>query len=149
MIPAIQLLMNTRIVVLALFVSGLWFLSPKGYTQDRESSSDPAMSVTARTEQGVPISIEDGRQTESLRLSHQALKHAASLLQKAADVLETDEIVAVQLIRQVIAILKYQVIPSLIEPDTALAPIIPLSNKTGKGTASEEPFTALIQKPSS
>lgn len=159
MTPTVQLPMHKRIVVVALFASGLWFLSTKGYVQDRESSPGPAMSVAARPEPadsgpglqglGVPISIADGRQTESLRLSHQALKHAASLLQKAADVLETDEFVAVQLIRQVIAILKYEVIPSLIEPDTAVAPIVLPSTMTDKGTVSEEPAALSIQNASS
>lgn len=57
-------------------------------------------------------------------------EHAASLLLKAADILEMDEFMTVQFIRQVLSILKDEVIPSLIERDTAWGLIISPSTRT-------------------
>jgi len=60
-----------------------------------------------------------------LRTPRQSLKHAATLLRNAADVLDKNELLAVQLIRQVIAILKHHVIPSLKTPDAARISVFP------------------------
>jgi hypothetical protein len=57
----------------------------------------------------------------------QSLKHASILLHKAANAIEKDNVLAVQLIRQVVSILKHQVIPSLIDQNSTLLPISSLS----------------------
>lgn len=124
---------NTWALILALLAVSLWLFPQKSCVSDWEASPGPAMSVlvlavqddAVRYQQGhaVPIYIKDRKLAESSGTPSQSLKHAATLLRKAADVLETNDIVAVQLIRQVISILKYQVIPSLVEPDAALVPI--------------------------
>lgn len=124
---------NTWVLILVLLAVSLWLFLQKSCVSDREASLAPAMSVLALAVQDsvvsrrqghvVPIYIKDGKRAESPETPSRSLKHAAALLGKAADVVETNDIAAVQLIRQVISILKYQVIPSLIEPDATSVPI--------------------------
>lgn len=124
---------STRALILALLAVSLCLFLQNSWVSDREASRGPATSVLIlavqddavryRQDHTVPIYIQDGKRAESSGTPSQSLKYAATLLRKAADVLETNDIVAVQLIRQVISILKYQVIPSLVKPDAALVPI--------------------------
>lgn len=117
------------ILVLALLATILWFFFQKCCVPDRDISSEALISAVVITEspdcglkqqtQPIPISIKKKRQFESSENPSRSLKRASTLLLKAADALETNEVVAVQLIRQVIAILKFQVIPSLLESNTA------------------------------
>jgi len=154
MSPTVLLPITMRMLALVLLAMSLWLFSPKGCVPDQETNPRPALSVATPTEQcepdpslacqGIPISIKDDTQTESSRTPHQSLKNAAVLLNKAADVLDTDELVAVQLIRHVISILKYTVIPSLLEPERSLAPIGPSSNMTDSGMVKKEQIAPLI-----
>lgn len=155
MIPDIALPIHQRTLVLVLLAIGSLLLTQKGCVPDREIDPRPALSVATLTEQcdsgmdatglGIPISIKDDTQTESLQTPHQSLKNAAVLLSRAADVLDTDQLVAVQLIRQVIAILKHRVIASLIEHDSSLLPIRSPSNMTDNEVIDEKRIAPLIE----
>lgn len=145
-------LRNTRMVlpIFALFAASLWFLSQEGCAQDREASLDPAISValhvkkndtiSRRQDQAAPIYANNEKPSESIQTPSQSLKHASILLHRAATTLENNEVTAVQLIRQVISILKHQVIPSLLERNSVLVPISSLSDLSGQGQDGEEPI---------
>jgi hypothetical protein len=79
-------------------------------------------------------------------MPRQSLNAAAVLLHKAADVLETDELSAVHLIRQVISVLKHPVIPSLMDSDATLVPITSPSRMTETGIPGEDPGVGLISR---
>ncbi|MCS6305527.1 MAG: hypothetical protein H8K07_17945 [Nitrospira sp.] len=95
-------------------------------------------AVFYRQGQAVPINIKDEKRAELSNTPSQSLRYASILLRKAADVLETNEVLAVQFIRQVISILKYRVIPSLVESNEVLVPIDLSADQTEIGTAGEE-----------
>ena len=100
-------------------------------------------SVRQRQAQAVPVNIIKENRSESLKTPSQSLKHASILLRKAADALETNQVLAVQLIRQVISILKHQVVPSLLDSNSALAPIRSLSYLVEPGMDEEEPISPI------
>lgn len=144
---------NNRMLIFALLVTIAWFFFQKGCAPEREASPGPAMSVVAFAaqddsvlhRQAVPISIINKKQSESLKAPSQSLKHASILLRKAADVLETNQVLAVQLIRQVISILKHQVVPSLLDSNLSLAPINSLSYLAEPGMDDEEPISPVSE----
>lgn len=121
------------LLVLILLTLSLWLFLQKGYVPDREIRPGTVAFVVIlavqddaglyRQASAVLINIKDEKRAESSGTPSQSLRYASILLSRAADVLETNEILAVQLIRQVISILKHHVIPSLVEPDAALVPI--------------------------
>jgi hypothetical protein len=121
------------LLLLVLPTLSLWLFLQKGCMPDREIRPGTAAFVVILAVQDdaglyrlasvVPINIKDEKRAESSGTPSQSLRYASILLSRAADALETNEILAVQLIRQVISILKHHVIPSLVEPDAALVPI--------------------------
>ncbi|MFO0698319.1 MAG: hypothetical protein U0236_03745 [Nitrospira sp.] len=125
--------MNRSTRILALVAASLGLIVQTGCVPDREIHGGLDASVITRTEPGTPpqhpkghgisISIKDETEAESPGTPRRSLKNASALLGRAAEVVDTDELLAVQLIRHVIAILKYKVIPSLMEPNTSLVPI--------------------------
>ncbi|MDH4155643.1 MAG: hypothetical protein OEV01_17870 [Nitrospira sp.] len=86
----------------------------------------------------IPNSTKRNNQAESMETPSRSLKHASILLHRAANAIEKDNVLTVQLIRQVIAILKHQVIPSLLDHDSLLVPISSLSAVAEQGMDREE-----------
>jgi len=91
--------------------------------------------------QAVTINIKKEKRAESVETPSQSLKHASILLRRSAHALETNEVLAVQLIRQVISILKHQVIPSLLAPNSALVPVGLLFELADQEMDGEEPMS--------
>jgi hypothetical protein len=143
MISAARLSINKLILVIPILAAGLWLLSQKGCVPDSDASPDPVTSSAGSHLSGPDLGADAQRHRLNLleRVGHsglsgtprQSLRNAATLLRSAADILDRNELRAVQLIRQVIAILKHQVIPSLSTPEVALVPIVsPASNTTDR-----------------
>lgn len=138
--------------MLALVVASSWFFLQADCVTDREASTDPAMSIVILTAQGdsviqqhdraIPISTKKEERSDSRETPSHSLKHASILLHRAANVIEKDDALAVQLIRQVIAILKHQVIPSLLDHHSSLVPIHSLSEVAERRMGHEEPISA-------
>jgi hypothetical protein len=140
---------NNPVLIMALLVTSTWFFQ-KGCVPNGEASPDPAMlvdlavqddTVSHRQAPAVAISIVKEKRPESKKTPSQSLKHASLLLRKAADALETNQVLAVQLIRQVISILKHQVVPSLLDQNLALVPINSLSYVDEQRMDGEEPIS--------
>ena len=135
MISVLHWSRNNRALILlfGLLLSCLWLIVQQSCMGDREASLDSSSSLVRlareddalsdRHGSAVGITSKRGKETESLETPSQSLKRASLLLSRAATTLEDDEAMAVQLIRQVISILKHQVIPSLLEGNSALVPI--------------------------
>lgn len=131
-------LRNKRVLILALFVASSWcFLQTRSVT-DHETSTDLGGFVvllaiqddTAPRLQGllIPNSTRRDNRADSTETPSHSLKHASILLHRAANAIEKDDALAVQLIRQVITILKHHVIPSLLDRHSTLVPITWLSS---------------------
>lgn len=96
----------------------------EGCKGDRKVSLGPSLllviltgqedAMSGRQDPTVGITSKQGKEAESLETPSQSLKRASLLLSRAATTLEDDEAMTVQLIRQVISILKDQVIPPLL-----------------------------------
>ncbi len=71
--------------------------------------------------------------------------HPSILLHRAANAIEKDNILAVQLIREVISILRHQVIPALLDHNSILVPIRSLLQGPGQGMDHEEFMRHLSQ----
>ncbi|HXV67626.1 MAG TPA: hypothetical protein VD738_01780 [Nitrospira sp.] len=147
MISAALLHMNKPFLVTVALTTGLWSISQKGCVPDSDLRPDTATPVVASphlSDHSLPAQSESIRSalgyvgySELSETPGQSLKKAAALLRKAADVLDKNELVAVQLIRQVIAILKHHVIPSLNRPDAVLVPIASPAAGLDQGSLSE------------
>lgn len=136
------------IPLLTLLAVAFWLLLLNDGVRDRETSLSPPMSVVvfARQDDSVPlrqgqparITAKTEPRSESTETPSESLKRASILLHRAANTLESNEATAVQLIRQVIAILKHQVIPSLLNQHAVLVPIGSLSRLNGEGADGKE-----------
>ncbi len=126
-------LRNKRVLILALFVAISWFFLQTGSVTDHETSTDLGGFVvvlamqddTAPRLQGLPIpnSTRRDNRADSTETPSRSLKHASILLHRAANAIDKDHVLAVQLIREVISILRYQVIPALLDHNSTLVPI--------------------------
>ncbi len=140
--------LNKRTLIVAVLAASLWLFLQKGCVPDPEAIPGHAMSVVVlavqddavlyRQGQAVPINIKDEKRAELSNTPSQSLRYASILLRKAADVLETNEVLAVQFIRQVISIPKYRVIPSLVESNEVLVPIDLSADQTEIGMGGVE-----------
>ena len=140
--------LNKRTLIVALLATSLWLFLQKGCVPDPEASPGHAMSIVVlaaqndavlyRQDQTVPINIKDEKRAQLSNTPSQSLRYASILLRKAADVVETNEALAVQFIRQVISILKYRVIPLLVESNAVLVPIDLSAEQTEIGMARVE-----------
>ncbi len=141
-----------RPVIGALLAAGAWLFLQEGCVPDREVSAGSAMSVVLAVQddsvlhrhgQTTPISIRKEDRSGSMETPSQSLKHASILLHKAANAIEKDNVLAVQLIRQVVSILKHQVIPSLIDQNSTLLPISSLSGLAEQEIDGEGPMRSM------
>ncbi len=117
---------------------------------DREASLDPSLSLVILARQDDALSgrhgsavgakPKGGTEAESLETPSQSLKRASLLLSKAATTLENDEAMTVQLIRQVISILKNHVIPSLLDGKSRLVPIHSRSGLSAQRADMDDPI---------
>lgn len=146
--------LNKRTLIVAVLAASLWLFLQKGCVPDPEAIPGHAMSVVVLAVQddavlyrqgqavliniAVPLNIKDEKRAELSNTPSQSLRYASILLRKAADVLETNEVLAVQFIRQVISILKYRVIPSLVESNEVLVPIDLSADQTEIGVGGVE-----------
>ncbi len=148
MTSVVNRLRNNRELMLALFLASTWFFLQAESVTDGEGSTNSGVSVVvlamqddaAPGLQGLPTpnSTKKNNRAESMETPSHSLKQASILLHRAADAIEKDDVMAVQLIRQVIAILKHHVIPSLLDRNARLVPIGWLSGSTEEGTDREE-----------
>lgn len=146
MIPAGPLRMNKSCLAIPVLAAGLWLLSQFGWFPESDPGPDTAAAVAAvphvsdhdlrRRGAGLRPDLEPVGLAEVLHTPHQSLKRASTLLRRAADVLDENESLAVHLIRQVIALLKYHVIPSLNMPEATLVPIAAPDAGTAQGALS-------------
>lgn len=144
-------LRHNLVLMLALFVASAGFFLQAESVTDREARTSSGMSVVvlamqddaAPRLQGLPTpnSTKKNNRAESMETPSHSLKQASILLHRAADAIEKDDVMAVQLIRQVIAILKHHVIPSLLDRNASLVPIGWLSVSTEEGTDREKSVT--------
>jgi hypothetical protein len=142
---------NKRVLILGLLVANLWFFFQDvcGLAQEvGPCSMESAAAVMEQygcglhqRSQAFPINIKKEKRAVSVETPSQSLKHASILLRRSAHALETNEVLAVQLIRQVISILKHQVIPSLLTPNSSLVPIGLLFDLTEQGMDGEKPMS--------
>lgn len=136
------------IPLLAPLAVGLWLFFQEGGVHDLETRLGPPMSVVVFAGQDGTIPLQQGQaarinakteqRSESIETPSQSLRRASILLHRAANTLESSEATAVQLIRQVIAILKHQVIPSLLDQHAVWVPIGSLSGLGGQGNDDEK-----------
>lgn len=133
MTSVVNRLRNKRDLMLALFLASAWFFLQAESVTDREINTNSGVSVIvlARQDdaaprlQGLPTpnSTKKHNRAESMETPSHSLKQASILLHRAANAIEKDDALAVQLIRQVITILKHHVIPSLLDRHSTLVPI--------------------------
>lgn len=115
---------------------------PDSASQDRCNEPD-----SRQPGQAIPISIKTDDRSGSIETPSHSLKHASILLHRAASVIEKDDTLAVQLIRQVISILKHHVIPSLLDRNSTLLPISSLSGLAEQGLDHEGLTSPIVQSP--
>ena len=148
MTSVVNRLRNNRDLMLALFLASAWFFLQAESVTDRDGSTNSGVSVvvlamqddtTARL-QGLLIqnSTRKDNRAESVETPSHSLKQASILLHRADNAIEKDDALAVQLIRQVITILKHHVIPSLLDRHSTLVPIRWLSSLPEQGIDHEE-----------
>lgn len=151
MTSAVNRLRNNRVLMFALFLAGAWFFLQAESVTDREASTSSGVSVVvlamqdaaAPRLQGLPIpnSTKKHNRDDAMETPSHWLKQASILLHRAANAIEKDDALAVQLIRQVIAILKHHVIPSLLDRHSTLVPIGWFSGLMEEGMDREESMT--------
>lgn len=116
----------TAKVAMALSAISLWCLTEQSCVPDPDFKPTTAYAEEgvaswipeAAVDEGVVSSrLLDGRTEPLPGVTVRSLKQAANLLNQAAEVVDTNEGLAVQFIRQAIAILKHDVIRSLSMPD--------------------------------
>lgn len=126
MIPATSLRHYRPALVIPLLVTGLWFFSHKGCAPAPDLKPTPALGVAATPlPLTVPLVGYPGNRGDmavpgappSSGAAAKSLRRAADLLKRAATLLDKNEHLAVQLIRQAIAILKHEVIHALNAPE--------------------------------
>ena len=149
MTAAVEWSTSTRTLLLVVLTASFWVFLQDSCAQDQEVGPGPTIplavssvqdnSVPHQHDRTIPISIKDDKRAESVETPSQSLKHASILLRRSANAIETNQELAVQLIRQVIAILKHQVIPSLLDHNSVLVPISSLSGLTEQGLDGEGP----------
>lgn len=129
-------------------------LDPQLPPSDKWSNVDPATSDQCQETdlrqqgKGIPISIKHEKRSESLKTPSQSLRHASLLLHRAASAIENNNVLAVQLIRGVISILKHQVIPSLLdEQHSVLLPTGSLTGLAEQEMDCKEPITPAGESP--
>lgn len=137
---------NKRVFMLA--VASSWFFLQADCVADHEANTGSGVSVVvfamqddkASRLQGLPIlnSTKRNNRADSMERPSRSLKHASILLHRAADAIEKDNVQAVQLIRQVISILKHHVIPELLDHNSTLVPINSRSGVAELGMDREE-----------
>ena len=163
MTSVVNRLRNNRDLMLALFLASAWFFLQAESVTDREGSTNSGVSVVvlamqddaAPGLQGLPTpnSTKKHNRAESMETPSHSLKQASILLHRAANAIEKDDVLTVQLIRQVIAILKHHVIPSLLDRHSTLVPITWLSGLPEQGIDHEESMShagqSLFQQESS
>lgn len=142
---------NKRVLIIGLLVTNLWFFFQDGGGLAQEVGPCSMVAAAAVMEQydcglhqrsqAVPINIKKEKRAESFKTPSQSLMHASILLRRSAHALEMNEVLAVQLLRQVISILKHQVIPSLLAPNSALVPIGLLFELAEQEIDGEEPMS--------
>lgn len=148
MTSVVNRLRNNRDLMLALFLASTWFFLQAESVTDGEGSTNSGVSVVvlamqddaAPALQGLPTpnSTKKHNRAESMETPSLSLKQASILLHRAANAIEKDDVLTVQLIRQVIAILKHHVIPSLLDRHSTLVPITWLSGLPEQGIDHEE-----------
>ena len=146
---------SKRVFVWTLFVASSWFFLQTGSVSDSETCTGPGGAVgvlamqedTAPQLQGMPIpnSTRKDNRTDSMETLSSSLKHASILLHRAANAIEKDNALAAQLIREVISILRQQVIPALLDRNSILVPIRSLLQGSVLGMDHEESMHHLSQ----
>lgn len=148
----------TAKVVMALSAISLWCLTEQSCVPDRDLKP-----TTAHAEEGVASWIPeaavdegvvsyrllDGRTEPLPGVTVRSLKQAAKLLNQAAEVVDKNEGLAVQFIRQAIAILKHDVIRSLNMPDADHVTTAPWNPLTYPRVLKQQPDVAPRKKGSS
>ena len=126
MITATSLRHYRPALVIPLLVTGFWLFSHKGCVPDPDQKPTPALAVAA-----IPIPLTAPRvgppgtrgnlagpgAPPSSGNTAKSLTRAADMLKQAATLLDKNEHLAVQLIRQAIAILKHDVMHALTAPE--------------------------------
>ncbi|OQW30046.1 MAG: hypothetical protein A4E19_10830 [Nitrospira sp. SG-bin1] len=141
---------NKRAPILALSVVSCWFFFQGVCAADREVGTGLATSAVVRAmqddavvhryDQALLVNIKKDNRPSSTETPSQSLKYASLLLHRASNAVEKDNALAVQLIRQAVSILKYQVIPSLANQHSTLLPIGSLSGLAEQEIDGEGPM---------
>lgn len=109
MTSVVNRLRNNRDLMLALFLASTWFFLQAESVTDGEGSTNSGVSVVvlamqddaAPALQGLPTpnSTKKHNRTESMETPSLSLKQASILLHRAANAIEKDDVLTVQLIR--------------------------------------------------
>lgn len=104
------------LLIIAILATSVWLAAQKGCVPTPEVAPKP---VTFTMREEGPALIQQAHQSfaQSWEPKSRSLKQASALLRQAADMLNKDDPLAVQLIRQAIAILKHEVNPGIDAPD--------------------------------
>lgn len=145
--------MNKPTLVLALVAPSLWLVFQKGCVPDQQISPGVVLLETTSIgqsgsgrhlyDQAISIAIERDKRPRPSGTPNQSLKHASSLLRKAADAVEQDKPSTVLLIRQVISILKHQELPGLMDSEATLVPIVLVPDRAERDMPGEAPAAEL------
>lgn len=125
-------------LMMPLLIIGFWSFSQKGCVPDPDLKPTPALAVAATPLAPNVPPVEDpsnqgylaGPDTpQSSGNTAQSLLRAANLLNQAASLIDKNERMAVQFIREAIAILKHDVIHALNAPEADKVSVAPTERR--------------------